>query len=163
MLGPFEAWLILRGLKTLPLRMERQCANARRIAEWLAGRPEVAAVHFPGLPGHPQHDLARRLLRPGTFGGMVSFELARPDRQTVLVFLDSLRLCQPATTLGDVYTLLLYPAMSSHRALTPEQRQAVGIGEGLVRLSAGIEDVDDLLADLEQALVTAFWPATMSH
>ena len=155
-LGPFEAWLILRGLKTLSLRLERQCTNACHIAEWLADRPEVTNVHYPGLKSHPQHELACRLFRPGTFGGMVSFELAEADKPTVLRFLDALRLCRPATSLGDIYTLLLYPAMSSHRSLTPAQRQAAGISEGLVRLSAGIEDVEDILADLEAALAAAY-------
>ncbi len=151
-LGPMEAWLILRGIKTLHLRVRRQCENAAQVASALARHPQVARVIYPGLPGHPQHEIAARLLRDGLGGGMVSFELADSRRERVLRFLNALRLCIPATTLGDVYTLLLHPATSSHSYLTPEQRQAVGIGEGLLRLSAGIEDASDIIADLEQAL-----------
>jgi len=151
-LSPHDAWLIQRGIKTLPLRMQRQCQNAATIAQALMSHPLVARVIYPGLPGHPQHNLAERLFRDGLGGAMVSFELADGSRQRVLHFFNNLRLCIPATTLGDVYTLLLHPATSSHSYLTPEQRQAVGIGDGLVRLSAGIEDVADIIADLDQAL-----------
>ncbi len=151
-LSPNDAWLILRGLKTLPLRMERQCRNAAQVAQWLSTHRGVARVNYPGLPSHPQHDVARRLLRDGLGGAMVSFVLADGRRARVVRFLNALRLCIPATTLGDVYTLLLHPATSSHSYLTPEQRQAVGIAEGLVRLSVGVEDVDDIVADLDQAL-----------
>lgn len=175
-LGPQEAWLIQRGLKTLPLRVERQCANAAQIAAWLAGHPRVAHVNYPGLAAHPQHALAGQLLgdhQDGPFGaaedvaygsamyggtmygGMISFDLRDAGRTEVFRFMEALRLVQPATSLGDVYTLMLYPAMSSHRALTPEMRRAIGIGDGLVRLSVGIEDVGDIIADLEQALGTA--------
>ncbi len=172
-LGPQEAWLIQRGLKTLPLRVERQCANAVQIAAWLAGHSRVAHVNYPGLAAHPQHALAGQLLgdhQDGPFGaaedvaygsamyggamygGMISFDLRDVGRAEVFRFMEVLRLVQPATSLGDVYTLTLYPAMSSHRALTPEMRRAIGIGDGLVRLSVGIEDVGDIIADLEQAL-----------
>lgn len=151
-LGPFQAYLALRGLKTLPLRMAKHCANALEVAKWLEGDRRVAKVNYPGLASHPQHEVAKRILKPQGFGGMVSFELANGNREMVFKFLDSLEVCVPATTLGDVYSLILYPTMSSHRALTPEQRQAVGIGEGLVRMSVGIEDVDDIIADLDQAL-----------
>lgn len=154
-LGPFEAWITLRGVKTLALRVERQCENALKVAKWLQGLPRIAKVNYPGLPEHPQHALACRLLRPGHFGGMISFELAGGGRDAVMRFMDALRLCLPVTTLGDVYSELLYPAMSSHRALTPAQRAAFGIGEGLVRMSVGIEDADDIIADLEQALAAA--------
>jgi len=151
-LSPNDAWLILRGLKTLPLRMERQCRNAAQVAEWLSRHPQVGRVNYPGLPGHPQHAVAQRLLRDGLGGAMVSFELAGGRRPRVLRFLNNLRLCIPATTLGDVYTLLLHPATSSHSYLTPEQRQSIGIAEGLVRLSVGVEDVADIIADLDAAL-----------
>ncbi len=151
-LGPDDAWLTLRGLKTLPLRVRRQCESALEVARWLADRGEVAAVHYPGLPGHPQHELAGRLLRPGLYGAMISLELAGGDRAHVFTFMQALRLCLPATTLGDVYSLVLYPAMSSHRALPPHERQRIGIGEGLVRLSVGIEEPGDIIGDLEQAL-----------
>ncbi len=151
-LGPNEAWLVLRGLKTLPLRMRQQCENAQAVAEWLAGRRDVRRVHYPGLPAHPQHELAARLLRPGHFGGMISFELQGGDRGRVFRFMEALRLCLPVTTLGDVYSLVLYPAMSSHRAVPAEERARMGIGEGLVRLSVGIEEAADIIADLDQAL-----------
>lgn len=150
-LGPQEAWLIQRGLKTLPLRVERQCANAARIAAWLAEQPQVARVNYPGQPAHPQHALAGRLLG-GAFGAMISFDLRDGGRAEVFRFMAALRLVQPATTLGDVYSLVLYPAMSSHRALSPEERRRIGIGDGLVRLSVGIEDPLDIIADLAQAL-----------
>lgn len=151
-LGPTEAWLILRGLKTLPLRVRQQCQNAAQVAQWLAGRAEVAAVNYPGLPQHPQHALAQQLFRPGCFGGMISFELAGAGREQVFRFMEALRLILPATTLGDVYSLMLYPAMSSHRAVPPQERARIGIGEGLVRLSVGIEEAGDIIADLAQAL-----------
>ncbi len=151
-LGPNEAWLTLRGLKTLPLRMAQHCRNAARVAEWLAGHPRVSRVNYPGLPSHPQHALAGRLFAAGCYGGMISFEIAGADQATVFRFMEALQLVLPATTLGDVYSLTLYPAHSSHRALTPEQRAAVGISQGLVRLSVGIEHPDDVVADLEQAL-----------
>lgn len=151
-LGPFEAWLALRGIKTLPLRVGQQFENAARLAGWLAGRPPIARVNYPGLPAHPQHALAGRLFGGHGYGGMLSFEIAGAGRAEVFRFMEALRLCLPATTLGDVYTLVLYPPMSSHRSLTEGERRQVGIGEGLVRLSAGIEDVNDLIADLDQAL-----------
>jgi cystathionine gamma-synthase/methionine-gamma-lyase len=151
-LGPFEAWLAQRGLKTLPLRVRQQCANAARLAEWLQAHPRVARVNYPGLPDHPQHELAERLFDGRGFGGVLSFEIAGADRPAVFRFMEALKLCLPATTLGDVYTLALHPATSSHRSLSPEERERIGIREGLVRLSAGIEDADDLIADLARAL-----------
>ncbi|MBI3978513.1 MAG: PLP-dependent transferase [Chloroflexi bacterium] len=153
-LGPFEGWLLLRGLKTLPLRMARQCDNAAALADWLAGHPAVVRVHYPGLAGHPQHALARRLFRD-RFGAMIAFDARDAGQAEVFRFFEHLRLCLPATTLGDIYTLLLYPPHSSHRWLSPEQRRAVGIGDGLIRLSVGIEDVEDIRADLDQALRVA--------
>lgn len=152
-LAPQEAWLAHRGLKTLPLRVERQCRNAAVVAEWLAAQPQVAKVNYPGLASHEQHALAASLFGGESFGGaMISFDLARAGRAEVFRFMEALRLIQPATTLGDVYTLMLYPAMSSHRALDPETRRHIGIGDGLVRLSVGIEDPEDIILDLEQAL-----------
>lgn len=151
-LGPQEAWLALRGIKTLPLRMRQHCKNALTVARWLESRPQVSRVNYPGLPSHPQHALAKRLFEDRGYGGMVSFDLAGAGQQEVFRFFESLRLCQPATTLGDVYTLVLYPAHSSHRALTPDERARVGIGEGLVRVSVGIEAVEDIIDDLGQAL-----------
>lgn len=151
-LGPFEAWLALRGLKTLPLRVRKQFDNASRIAAWLAEQPTIARVNHPSLPTHPQHQLACQLFGNCGFGGVLSFEIAGADRTAVFRFMERLKLCLPATTLGDIYTLVLHPATSSHRSLSPADRAKIGIGEGLVRLSAGIEEVDDIIADLEQAL-----------
>jgi cystathionine gamma-synthase/methionine-gamma-lyase len=151
-LGPFEAWLALRGCKTLPLRMQQQCTNAAFVAEWLTEHQKIARVNYPGLAVHPQHDLARRLFGGRGFGGMISFEIAGADRATVFRFMEALDLCLPAATLGDIYTLVLHPATSSHRSLSAEERARVGIREGLVRISVGIEDANDIIADLEQAL-----------
>jgi cystathionine gamma-synthase/methionine-gamma-lyase len=151
-LGPFEAWLALRGVRTLPLRMERHCANALRLAERLRVHPAVQKVHYPGLADHPQHDLARRLFGDRGFGGVVSFEIRGAGAEEVGCFMDGLRLVLPAPTMGDVYSLALYPAQASHRGLTPEQRAGLGIGDNLVRISVGIEAAEDIIADVEQAL-----------
>jgi cystathionine beta-lyase/cystathionine gamma-synthase len=151
-LGPFEAWLALRGLKTLPLRMRQQCENAQRVADWMQRHPRVSRVNYPGLDAHPQHDLARKLFGGKGFGGVLSFEIRGGDQKTVFRFMEALTVCLPATTLGDIYTLVLHPATSSHRSLTQEERTRVGIPDALVRMSAGIESVEDILADLEQAL-----------
>jgi cystathionine gamma-synthase/methionine-gamma-lyase len=152
LLAPNEAWLLLRGLKTLPLRLRQQCLSARRLARQLAAHRRVATVHFPGLPDHPQHALARRLLRPGWYGAMISFVIRDAGQAEVCRFLDGLRLCLPTTSLGDVYTLVSCPAMASHRELSPRQCQAMGISPGLIRLSVGIEHPADLAADLLAAL-----------
>jgi cystathionine gamma-synthase/methionine-gamma-lyase len=151
-LGPFEAWTILRGIKTFPLRMREQCSNALRVAEWLSGQARVARVWYPGLKDHPQHELAQRLFRTGCFGGVVTFELGEAGRPEVYRFMEALKLIQAGTSLGDVYSLMLYPAISSHRALTPEERGRIGITDGVVRLSVGIESAEDIIADLSQAL-----------
>jgi cystathionine beta-lyase/cystathionine gamma-synthase len=151
-LGPQEAWLALRGMKTLPLRMRQHCANGQVVAEWLAGHPSIAGVNYPGLPQHAQHELAGRLFEGRGYGGMLSFDLRQAGRPEVFRFMEALRLVLPATTLGDVYSLTLYPAHTSHRMLSPEARAAIGIGEGLVRLSVGIEAAEDIIADLAQAL-----------
>ena len=151
-LGPQEAWMALRGLKTLVLRVREQCTNAQIVAQWLVAHPRVERVHYPGLCTHPQYALAAELYGGGGYGGMVSFVLRGATRDDVLRFMERLRLVLPATTLGDVQSLCLYPAMSSHRALAPEVRAALGISDALVRLSIGIEDARDIIADLEQAL-----------
>jgi cystathionine beta-lyase/cystathionine gamma-synthase len=151
-LSPFEAHLIHRGTKTLALRMERHCANALTVAQWLGTHPRVAAVHYPGLRTHAGHAVAQRLFRPGAFGGMLAFEIAEADQATVYRFIDHLRLLIAATTLGDVYSEVSYPVMSSHRDWSPALRRRAGITAGLLRLSAGIEDPADIIADLEQAL-----------
>lgn len=152
-LAPFEAWLAHRGLKTLPLRMARQCENARDIAAWLSGHPKVARVNHPSLDDHPDGDVARRVLAAS--GGLVSFELdvdPAEGREAAFRFLNSLGLCVKAPSLGDVYTLAIHPATSSHRELSPSRRARLGVKENLIRLSAGIEHPRDLISDLEQAL-----------
>jgi cystathionine gamma-synthase/methionine-gamma-lyase len=154
-LGPQEAWLILRGVKTLALRMQRQCESALAIAGWMAKHPKISNINYPGLPEHQQHSLAAQLLDHDAFGAVISFDLRNGDRSAVFRFLGALRLILPATTLGDVYSLVLYPAMSSHRSLPPEMRRSIGIGDGLVRLSVGIEDPIDIIADLAGALEAA--------
>jgi cystathionine beta-lyase/cystathionine gamma-synthase len=154
-LGAFEAYLTLRGVKTLSLRMTKQCENARQVAERLARHPGVARVHYPGLPSHPDFSIASRLLRGGLSGAVVSFALRDAGRAEVFRFMDALRLCCVGTTVGDIYSQLLYPAISSHRALSPDERHQLGIGDDLVRLSVGIEDAGDLIADVEKAIEEA--------
>jgi cystathionine gamma-synthase/methionine-gamma-lyase len=151
-LGPFESYLAMRGIKTFAVRVERQCANACRVASWLATQPGIARVHFPADPAHPDAAAVRRLLPEGLYGAVVSFELRAATREEVFRFMNSLRLVVPATSLGDVHSMMLYPAMSSHREVSPKHRERMGIGDGLVRLSVGIEAVEDIIADLEQAL-----------
>lgn len=153
-LGPFEAWLALRGLKTLPLRLRQQCSNAQRFADWLSHQPGIEAVHYPGLPSHAQHQLARQMFNGQGYGGVLSFEIAGADQQRVFRFMERLQLCLPATTLGDVYSLVMHPATTSHRSLPATEQARLGIRPGLVRLSAGIEDADDIIADLAQALAS---------
>jgi cystathionine gamma-synthase/methionine-gamma-lyase len=154
LLGPFEAWLALRGLKTLPLRVERQCENAREVAARLAAHPKVVKVNYPGSKDHPDNEVARRLLADA--GGLVSFELAADGsdggREAAFRFLNALRLCVMAPSLGDIYTLAIHPATTSHRELSPSRRARLGVGENLIRLSLGIEHPDDIIEDIEQAL-----------
>jgi cystathionine gamma-synthase/methionine-gamma-lyase len=151
-LGPTEAWLTLRGLKTLPLRMRQHCLNAMEVAKWLESHPRIARVNYPGLTSHPQYELAKRLFSQGFFGGMISFEIKEAGKKEVFRFMEALELILPATTLGDIYSLTLYPAISSHRALGPEGRARVGISDSLVRLSVGIEESTEIIGDLERAL-----------
>ena len=152
MLSPFESFLILRGLKTLALRMDRHCINAMQVAQFLQAHPAVERVHYPGLTDHPQHELAAQLLRPLKFGGLLAFELRDQTREAAYSFMNNLQLCLPATTLGDVYSEVSYPPMSSHRNLTTAERQNTGITDGCIRLSVGIENVEDIIDDLDQAL-----------
>jgi cystathionine beta-lyase/cystathionine gamma-synthase len=154
-LGPFDAWLTLRGLKTLPLRFRKQCENAQRLAEWLETHPQVERVYYPGLASHPDHERCKKLFSGGAAGGVVSFTIRNAGRQEVFRFIDSLELFLKATSLGDVQSLILYPAISSHRDLAPKHRERLGITDNLVRISAGIEDVADLQSDLAQALEQA--------
>ena len=151
-LGPFESYLTMRGIKTLPLRMERQCANACRMASWLASHDGIERVYFPADPAHPDAAVIRRLLPPGLYGAMVSFELKLAGREEVFRFMDALQLVVRATSLGDVHSMMLYPVMSSHREISPSHRERMGIRDSLVRLSLGIEAVEDVIEDLEQAL-----------
>jgi cystathionine beta-lyase/cystathionine gamma-synthase len=152
MLSPFDSYLVTRGLKTLTLRMERHCANALQVARFLQEHPAVERVHYPGLPDHPQHELATRLLMRKHYGGLLAFELKEQTREAAYRFMDKLQLCLPATTLGDVYSEVSYPPISSHRNLTASERQKFGITDGCIRLSVGIEDVGDIIHDLDQAL-----------
>lgn len=147
--SPFDAWLLLNGLKTLDVRMERQSANAGALAVWLEAHPAVSAVHYLGLPGHPHHALAARQMRG--FGAMLSFELAG-GLEAGIRLMDRVRVCTLATTLGTVDTLLQHPASMTHRPVPAERRRAAGITDGLVRLSAGLEDLADLQADLARGL-----------
>lgn len=151
-LGPFEAYLVMRGIKTFPLRMERQCANACRVASWLAAHPRVEKVYFPGDPEHPDAATIRRLFPANLYGAIVSFELKQAGRAEIFRFMNSLQLVVRATSLGDVHSMMLYPVMSSHREISPKHRERMGIRENLVRLSVGIEAPEDILQDLDQAL-----------
>ncbi len=151
-LGPFESFLTMRGIKTFALRMERQCANACRIASWLQSHPRVVRIHYLADPGHPDAAVIRRLLPEGLYGALVPFEIKDATKEDVFRFMDKLKLVVRGTSLGDVHSLLLYPAIASHREIAPKQRQRMGISDGLVRLCAGIESVDDIIADLDQAL-----------
>lgn len=147
--GPFDAWLTLRGIKTLALRMERHCANARQLAEWLLRQPQVERVYYPGLPQHPGHELARQQMRD--FGGMISVSI-KGGKEGALRFMTRTRLFSLAESLGGVESLVCHPATMTHASIPADIRQARGIDDGLVRLSVGIEDVADLQEDLRQAL-----------
>jgi cystathionine beta-lyase/cystathionine gamma-synthase len=152
-LGPFESYLAMRGVKTFPLRMERQCANGCRVASWLATHPAVDRVYFPADPKHPDSGNIRRLFASGLYGAMVSFEVRGADRAAIFRLMNALRMIVPATSLGDVHSMMLYPAMASHRELAPKHRERLGIRDNLVRLSVGIEAPEDIVADLDQALL----------
>lgn len=147
--GPFDSFLALRGLKTLALRLERHCANALAVAEHLCRHPKIERVHYPGLPSHPQHALARRQM--AGFGGMVSVEL-KGGLADATRFLERVEIFALAESLGGVESLIEHPALMTHATIPPDQRAALGISDTLVRLSVGIEDLGDLLADLDQAL-----------
>lgn len=151
--GPLDCFLVLRGIKTLAVRMERHCDSAEKVAAWLAAQPRVRTVWYPGLAGHKGHAVARRQMR--RFGGMVSFDLDA-DLATATRFASSTRLFALAESLGGVESLLDHPATMTHGSIPRAQRLASGFTDGLLRLSVGLEDVDDLLADLEQALAGAY-------
>ena len=151
-LGPFESYLTMRGIKTFPLRMERQCANACKVASWLATHSGIERVHFTADPKHPDAATIGRLFPAGLYGAMISFELKDAAKPDVFAFMDRLKMVVTGTSLGDVHTMTLYPVMSSHRDVAPEQRERMGIRENLLRLSLGIEAPEDIIADLDQAL-----------
>jgi cystathionine gamma-lyase len=147
--GPFDAWLVLRGIKTLAVRMDRHCANARHLANWLAKHPAVQKIFYPGLPNHPGHELAKKQMRD--FGGMISISV-KGGKEGALKLLTRTKLFSLAESLGGVESLIGHPATMTHASIPPEARQARGIDDGLVRLSVGIEDVADLQEDLRTAL-----------
>jgi cystathionine beta-lyase/cystathionine gamma-synthase len=154
-LGPFESYLTMRGIKTLALRFERQCRNAQCLADWLISHPCVERVYYCADPSHPDADQIRRYFQPGLFGAILSFEIKDASKEQVLRFMDRLKMVVPGTSLGDVHTLLLYPWMASHRNVAPKLRDRMGIRENLVRIAAGIEAIDDIRSDLDQALRAA--------
>ena len=148
-ISPFNAWLTLHGVATLPLRFERHCANAHHIAEFLDAHPAIEWVRYPGLPSHPQHDLAKRQMQE--FGGMIAFEL-KGGIETGERLMNRTEICALAVSLGDVRTLICHPASTTHSQVPSEVRKRAGITDGLVRLSVGLEDVADIIADIEGGL-----------
>jgi len=153
-LGPFEAWLTLRGVRTLPVRMRAHCEHAEHVARRLARAPHLEKVLYPGLPTHPQHGVAKEILRGG-FGGMLAFHLRGGGRSEAFRFLESVKLAKPAPSLGDVTTLVMHAATASARRMTQAEREAAGIGENLIRVSVGLEDPDDIADDLLHAAQSA--------
>jgi O-succinylhomoserine sulfhydrylase len=156
-LSPFNAWVVLKGLETLTIRMQAQCANALAVARWLEGHPAVSRVHYPGLASHPQHELAMRQ-QSGLGGAVLSFDVRGGDpaaaRANAFHVIDSTEMVSIATNLGDTKTIITHPATTSHGRLTEPQRQAAGIGQGLIRLAVGLEHIDDIKADLLRGLGT---------
>lgn len=151
-LGPFESYLTMRGIKTLALRFERQCQNAKALAEWLALNPRIERVFYCSDPAHPDAAEIKKFFAPGLYGAILSFEIKDASKEQVIAFMDRLGMIVPGTSLGDVHSLLLYPWMASHRNVAPKMRERMGIKENLVRIAAGIEALDDIIADLDQAL-----------
>ncbi len=153
-ISPFNAWLLIRGLKTLSVRMDRHCINSLKVAEWLETHPKVTRVIHPGLPSHPQHELAKK--QQSGFGGLVSFHVAGTDamtpREAGKVVMDNVHLCTLAVSLGDVDTLIEHPGTMTHSTYSEEELLKVGIDPAMIRLSVGLEDPEDVIADLEQAL-----------
>lgn len=149
-LGPHDSYLVLRGIKTLALRMQRHSENGQKIAEFLQNHPKVKDVIYPGLPNHPQHDLAKRQM-PNGFGGMVSFNFKSGEKADAIKFLENVKVFTLAESLGGVESLANHPALMTHASIPAEKRAEIGITDDLVRLSVGIEDAEDLIADLEKA------------
>jgi len=157
-LAPFNAWVVLKGMETLALRMKAQSESALAVARWLEQRPEVSRVYHPGLASHPQHELAMRQ-QGGQGGAVLSFDVKSGNgpeaaREAAFRVIDSTRLLSIATNLGDTKSIITHPATTSHGRLTEAQRQAAGIGQGLIRLSVGLEHVDDITDDLQRGLST---------
>jgi cystathionine beta-lyase len=145
-----DCFLVLRGIKTLHVRMQRHCENGRTVAHWLRDNPKVARVHWPGFTDHPNHDIARGQMRD--FGGMISFELSDPDTAAARKVLSSTHVFALAESLGGVESLINHPATMTHASIPREERIRNGLGDGLIRLSVGIEDVQDLIEDLDRAI-----------
>jgi len=150
-LGPQDSFLVLRGIKTLHLRMQRHCENGQKVAEYLSKNPKIKAVYYPGLESHKFHDLAKRQMQDG-FGGMVSFTFASGEKAEAIKFLENLKVFTLAESLGGVESLANHPALMTHASIPEDKRLEIGITDDLVRLSVGIEDAADLIADIEQAL-----------
>lgn len=148
-LSPFDAYLLIRGLKTLAVRLDRHCENSQKVAEYLERHPRVGRVYYPGLPSFPQHELAKRQM--DNFGGLISFEL-KGGMVEAIQMMNKVELCKRAVSLGDVDSLIQHPASMTHSVVPKEEREKMGITDGLIRLSVGIEDVEDIIYDLEQAL-----------
>jgi len=148
-MSPFNAWVFLKGLETLNLRMQAHSAAALDIATWLEHQPKVRKVHYAGLESHPQHALARR--QQTGFGGIVAFEVDR-ERAGAWAFIDATRLMSITANLGDTKTTITHPATTTHSRITPAERERAGIGEGLLRISVGLEHIDDLKADIARGL-----------
>jgi O-acetylhomoserine (thiol)-lyase len=154
-LSPFNSFLLLQGLETLPLRMERHSSNALKIAQYLSEHPEVAWVNYPGLPDSPQYAKAKKYLQHG-FGAMLTFGI-KAGYDAAVRFIDSLELFSLLANVGDAKSLVIHPASTTHQQLTPEQQAASGVSPDMIRLSIGIENVDDLIADLDKALQQAIF------
>ena len=148
-LGPMDSFLILRGIKTLHLRVQRHCENGEKVAAFLSNHPEVETVYYPGLPSHPFHEIAKKQM--SGFGGMVSFTFKSGKKEDAIAFLEKLKVFTLAESLGGVESLANHPALMTHASIPEDKRAAIGITDDLVRLSTGVEDIDDLLADIEQA------------
>ena len=151
-MSPFNAWVFLKGLETLALRMDAHSRAAQRLAEWLTRQPGVAKVHYPGLPDHPQHALAAS--QQSGFGGILSFEVAG-GKDAAWQVIDATRLCSITANLGDTKTTITHPATTTHGRLTPEQRAQGGISDGLIRIAVGLETLEDICADLAAGLAGA--------
>jgi cystathionine beta-lyase/cystathionine gamma-synthase len=151
-LGPHDSFLVLRGIKTLHLRMQRHCENGAKVAEYLSKHPKVKAVYYPGLESHPQYDIAKKQMTGG-FGGMVTFTFKSGKKQDSITFLENLKVFTLAESLGGVESLANHPALMTHASIPEPKRKEIGISDDMVRLSVGIEDADDLIADIEQAFL----------